>query len=340
MKGSEMQRQVSRLLVVLGLLAPPLVNNAHADEPRKVKLSDGKEESVGKVAFSPDGKLLAVACGRAYAMEVELYSADTHRLIGKFGGHDWLIGDLQFTPDSKMLVSAAGRKCMVWNVEKRELAGRLDEAHSEPITTLSISPDGKQLATGSSDKSIIVWDLANQKQIGRLEGHTDKVTSVSFFPNGEKLISVGDDNTLRIWDWQANKEVFKCTVKYARTGMGVLAIKPDGKWFVTGDKEGHIVLWQIFWDPRIRLNDFGKWDLGSDRPMSISMSPNGKQVAVGTFSGQVDVISLEEQGVVAELKINAHRFPVTALAFSKSGQELASGSILESGLLIWSGLPK
>src|SRR5262245_53486417 len=130
-----MPKPISHSTVLLGVLALSMGNIAHAGEPRKVTLSDGKEESVGKVAFSRDGKLFAAACGRAYAMEVELYSVDARRLIGKLGGHDWLVSGLQFTPDSKMLVSAAGRKCMIWNVEKRELAGRLDEAHNEPITT-------------------------------------------------------------------------------------------------------------------------------------------------------------------------------------------------------------
>ncbi len=312
---------------------------AQGELPRREKLNTGKEHGVGQLAFSPDGKMLAVACGKVEGpMEIQLFSMQTRRRVGKLRGHDQPVGSLRFTPDSKMLVSdGADEQCLIWDVGMRELVGRL-KGHTGRILGLSISLDSKHVATAGDDKSIIIWDLQLRKQVAHLTGHTDAVTSVEFLPDGVKLVSAGRDKTVKVWDWKAKKELFSFKANKLGVASNVLAVTPDGRRIVTGGDDGHIVLWELYWNPA-RINDLARWSLGRDKPISIAMKPDGKQIAVGTWGGMVDLISLSEEAVVAELRINAHNFPANAVAFDKDGKLLASGSALESGVSLWLGLP-
>ena len=127
---------------------------------RKLPTLAGMEPTIGEIAYSPDGRILAVLSN------------------GK--GDD--AGAIRLGE------AASGKECL-----------RL-EPPGGPLSALAFAPDGRRLAVGFADGSIRVWDIATGKLLGRLDGHRGTVWSLRFSPDGLALYSGSADTTVLIWD--------------------------------------------------------------------------------------------------------------------------------------------
>jgi WD40 repeat protein len=112
------------------------------------------------VAFSPDGRLIAVF------LVDDIGEPETVRILDKTTGSEVL-----------------------------RLRG-----HTSEVMCLAFSPDGKRIATGSGDLTIKLWDATTGQEVLSLRGHTAAVTSVAFSPDGHRLVSGSIDWTARVWD--------------------------------------------------------------------------------------------------------------------------------------------
>jgi WD40 repeat protein/beta-lactamase regulating signal transducer with metallopeptidase domain/uncharacterized protein YlxW (UPF0749 family) len=145
-----------------------------------------------KVAFSPDGRLLAVArSGSARA-----------------GGHRLVIdapNGQQVTLNSS---ATRGGKIAVWNLRTGALQHLLTVPGNFP-SALSFSPNGRILAAagGQGDSlgrktqrhEIKLWNVQTGELVQALNDHTGQITSLSWSPNGATLASGSQDKTVRLW---------------------------------------------------------------------------------------------------------------------------------------------
>lgn len=122
-------------------------------------------DRVNALAFSPDGKTLAVGSGEPSRS-----------------------GDIT-----------------LWQIADGSLNARWDEVHIDSVLSLDFSPDGRHLASGSADKTLRVLDTATGKTVKVLEGHTHHVLGVSWRADGRLLASAGADNVVKIWDWSTGE---------------------------------------------------------------------------------------------------------------------------------------
>jgi eukaryotic-like serine/threonine-protein kinase len=120
--------------------------------------------NVAKVAFSPDGSLVATT----RSANAQLFSGI------------WQTND--------------GR----WLRELTDVSSR--QRGGGPANDITFSPDGTRLASAQVDGTVKVWDAATGLETLTLKGHTDEVWSVAFSPDGHQLISASADGTVRVWD--------------------------------------------------------------------------------------------------------------------------------------------
>ncbi|HLP88590.1 MAG TPA: caspase family protein [Nostocaceae cyanobacterium] len=162
---------------------------------------DDKYPEIMSVTFSPDGKLLATANGKANTARLWDLNGQPKAVMRGHEKASWVLS-VKFHPNKKLLATSGDDgTARLWDFEGNEL-DRF-KGHNVAVKSISFSPDGRQLATVSADRTAIVWDLQSKQQIAKFRAHQTEVESVSFSPNGELLATAGRDGTAKVWKVQS-----------------------------------------------------------------------------------------------------------------------------------------
>ncbi len=195
------------------------------------------------LAFSPDGKRLAVA-GLAEEAFVKLWDVEKQKLIegkadvGEIELELNVVGSLVYSPDGK-LVAAVWRdaKIRLFDGQTGDFRTLLDpelkptEAH-HGVVGIAFSPDSKILASKGGDNTLLLWDLTEGKPGRTLKGHKGAVSAVAFSRDG-RWIATGartakeDDYEVFLLDAKTGK--VKQTFPDLKEPVHVVAFSPDGK---------------------------------------------------------------------------------------------------------------
>src|SRR5205823_5931840 len=145
-------------------------------------------DSFWSLAFSPDGKTLAVASSSSCA--VRFWDINTGTETRRDDGHDNAVSLLRFSPDDKKLLSiGCDKKLVDWDIASRRPLTQMSiesPALTDPGRLWSvgdISPDGRVLAIVSfkelakakneldwPDSVIHLWDTVKGKELRVLRG--------------------------------------------------------------------------------------------------------------------------------------------------------------------------
>jgi len=97
------------------------------------------------VAFSPDGKTLAIACRDK---TVRLFDVQTGKFKTYLEAHKDLVTTVSFSPDGKTLASGSWDGIVIlWDIQTWKEVQRFK--YKDFVTSVAFSPDGKVLASGS-----------------------------------------------------------------------------------------------------------------------------------------------------------------------------------------------
>ena len=135
------------------------------------------------VAFSPDGRLLAV--GQADG-GVSLWDTATGNRVSSFKAHTGAVRDARFVPGGDRFVTVGDGVARVWSTEDWT---KLSEI-AEVSVGCAVSPDGKTLGAFSSDYEIWIWDLDSGKRLKQLRDDKERgYLSVDFTSDGKYLLA-------------------------------------------------------------------------------------------------------------------------------------------------------
>jgi len=318
--------------VALGARAITLSNAAQITQTREITGA-----VLGPVAYSPDGKTLAVGISNV----IDLRDAETLAEITpprRLAGHTGQVFVLSWSPDSKLLASGAMDDSVVrlWNASDGQLIRQL-EGHTGWIRSVTFSPNGTTLATGSLDKTVRLWDVATGKLIKTLSGHTAFISSLAFAPDGTSLASSSSDGSVRLWDTATGQQrssfTFTSQVNPSNNQpiwVTGLAFSPDGKILAAGQADGTVAILDATTGTQQR-SLIGHSDIVVSR--AVQFSPNGKTLATGSFDGTVRLWDATSGTQIAVLR--GHGLRVLSLSFSADGRHLVSTSDQGGQLLVW-----
>lgn len=255
------------------------------------------------LAFQPNGTLLAVGTGTPGEKGgVRLLDWRPQKWLGTLATNSDVVTSVAFSPDGKLLaVASADKSAVVYRVEAG--GAKLSQAvaltgHSAAVQAIVFSPDGRMLVTASVDRSLKVWSAAEGKLIRSFGQHTDALQALAFRPlipdrpdAPPYCASGGDDRTVRVWQPTVGR-----MVRIIRKHDGpvlALAFAPDGVTFFSAGKEG--LIRRIDADSDEILGD---WGASIEWVYSLAISPDGRMLACGDWSGVVRRWSILEKEIL------------------------------------------
>ncbi|HEX9794233.1 MAG TPA: WD40 repeat domain-containing protein [Planctomycetota bacterium] len=153
-------------------------------------------DSLTRVAFSPDGALLATAARDGV---VRVWSAEDGALRAELTGHGGAVSGLAWRADGARLASCDGSgEVRIWDPKAEQLV-RLAWDTDVGLTNLDYSPDGKRLAVAAG-KALALVDAEHGGLVLELRPYRDTVWDVAFAPDGARLIPVTNRGPLRVLD--------------------------------------------------------------------------------------------------------------------------------------------
>jgi WD40 repeat protein len=199
--------------------------------------------NVHDLAFSPDGKLLAVAGGSPGEKGmVELYRWPEGTLLYRVSPHKDVVHSVAWSSNSTQLASASADTNAVLIDAPTGKTIRVLEGHSRPVLAVEFLPGDEQIVTAGVDETLRLWDAGTGKPVRVLSNHTRPVNGLAVRPAREKsdvieLASISDDRTVRVWQPTRGR-----MVRFTRVPSEprALAWTKDGAKLVVACKDGSV----------------------------------------------------------------------------------------------------
>jgi WD40 repeat protein len=264
------------------------------------------------LSFSPDGRRLVSGSADG---EVQIWDAETGRLLGSIIGHAaaadrlafglqgkvivslnagfirfWDAGDgrlvrvlvpdveasdFVMSPDGHALISS-GRETKLWNMT----TGQVQHTPLKIFGNMALSPDGQTLASEYGAGRVELWSVDTGELLHTLEGHTRSIYGLAFSPDGQLLASGAADDTARLWKVSTGELLYTFDEK-GQTSIYSVVFTPQGNILISGSLDGTVHMWDV--KSKRLLNTLKANNLIGD----MTFSPDGRILA--TNAGLVDV---------------------------------------------------
>ena len=299
---------------------------------RLLRRLTGKNESVGRLCFSPDGKVLAATGQQGH---LSLWDLETGKEGEPFPTEGLADGPLAFSPDGRTIATRGGDSALhFWDRTTGTDRLATPEAHLGAVQALRFLDGGQTLISGSDDKTVRIWDLsADAARVGRPRAvlkHGGWVRTLAVSPNQRWLAtgtSYPGEDQIFIWHLPTGKlrrtfsaagqGIHPVGARFADEGDAILVCWSDGtlrSWDATTAQERKVTQPAFAQGPRLQFpGNFAR---------SAIFSPDGRRLAViENMGGAVRV---------AELETGKQLFAVPrahAVAFSPDGATMAAAEM-------------
>lgn len=238
-------------------------------------------EDVGRIAVSPDGKLVA-------NWSLMLWDTATGTRVGDLPGES--SGVFVFSPDGRLI--AGDNKdnhdqVSLWDVPEHKLLLRLEDKRKDSLPSvvqvrengisrssgpprtnaLAFSRDGKLLAVASRRTVVEIWDIDTGKIWRELEGHESWIESVAYSPDGKWLVSSERLGRVILWDAKTLTPVWTKDIDVSPE----LLFAPDSQTLIVNSRY-NVQLWDV--------NEGRQRELIPINPDEVRVSPEGKRLAI------------------------------------------------------------
>ncbi|HEY7154593.1 MAG TPA: protein kinase [Gemmataceae bacterium] len=288
--------------------------------------------------FSPDARRLACPCPSGI---VKIWDTTTGRLEIDKQTNMHQCRTVTFSPDGKRIALAGfdGTLRILDAASGREMLTIF--AHASIVADAAFSPDGNKLASASYDHTVRIWDatpLQGDPQAGKcatLTGHKHVVSGVAFSPDNRWLASSSWDGTVKLWETRASGAPGEFTLRYTLRGHSTtvtsVAFSSDNRTLASGSWDKTVKLWDLQAPVGDSLTERRTIPCAG-RVVSLALSPDGRRLAVGQFSGIALYDSATGEQVAPFKRTPA---PVPGVTFSADGRHLVSAGASDPTIKGW-----
>lgn len=192
-------------------------------------------ELMSCVAWSPDGNQLAVGC---WNDGIHLIDVNTGRLSVVMEGHLEDVYDVAYLADNRIISCGADGFVRIWDAKARTQLHAFQPDLDGILECLAVSKDGRRVAIGSAAAQIAIWDLQTLKSVAVLRGHAARITGLAFSPDGRRLASTTGSiaNDGTVIVWDTSSFL----ELIALPGAYSVTFSPNGKLLATGGTSNRI----------------------------------------------------------------------------------------------------
>jgi WD40 repeat protein len=220
-----------------------LVDRATGAPAWDVPAEGSADSAEGRVAFSPDGRRLAVG---TYDGSVAVVDAASGRTLVRRQTDKIRIGSLLWSRDGAVLFEGGHD-----GVLRRLDPGTLEPAPRAPLLTsertltdIAASSDDRTLAVSAEDGTIHFVDARSGQVVGApLDSEGSELQSVAFSPDGRWVTAMSRDGALRLWDRASGRAVGPPLDAHDADSAG-LAWLADGA-LLTASSNRTVVAWDL-----------------------------------------------------------------------------------------------
>jgi WD40 repeat protein len=241
-----------------------------------------------RLAYSPDGKLLAAATGKVLSLWNE-----AGELVHRFEPQAATIAALAWDKSGRDLAAATQGAVCVHRIEPPHFSVRR-YAWPAACLTVAFSPNGKVLASGTQDGTVHFWNLATGKD-SQMRGYGSKVLLTDWSANSRYLATAAGNDVI-VWDFggKGPEGTHPLELRGHTERISALAFQPNGPYLASAGRDWRISLWQP-----------GKATVSIDAHLcggeitAIRWSPDGQRLAVGENKGRMTLYELVDLGAPA-----------------------------------------
>jgi RNA polymerase sigma factor (sigma-70 family) len=276
-------------------------------------------KTIGAVAFSPDGKLLAGAADRV----VYLWDAGTGREIRQWRGHEVQAVALSFSAKGDRLAVSDHSDIWVWEVTSGKLV-QLIEGKVGVIDGVALSPDGKAVAGAGMG----IWDVAAGTVLHEAPAKSPHGRALVFSRDGKFLITAGAEG-IAVWDATSGKKVRVPSGPALRYPCVALSPEGKGETLAVGDYDDQLYLWD--WSAGKKVRQFPRQVLPVQ---SLAFSRDGKTLAAGGNWGSIHLWDVATGQPTASAVVG-HEEGLTSVVCGPPARIITTG--WDGSVRIWDG---
>jgi WD40 repeat protein len=242
-----------------------------------------KVPTVRRIAFSPDGKLLAVAYGAPDSLVVWDVASLKRKLAIP---QQATIQSVAYSPQGDQLAVAMGKAVTFLNASTGEQLREI-AAHDNTVRSIAFSASGKQLATGGNDRTVKLWNLETGAVDRTIADCSGNICSVALSPDGARLAAACDNNnhTVKLWSVSDATQPPK-DFDFGQAFVPQVTFSPDSRYLAAPNFQGTVRIISVDAGESFQFREIGG-------AYCAAFSPDAKWLAIATGDRALPLFSFE-----------------------------------------------